>query len=99
MVDHAVGCIPVTRVDATKDQLTDEWISSPNLGSPLLEAGLYQGKNALYNPKQMDGMPVGVQIIGKRWEEEKVLGMMRVADKALGDRGFGPGSWDKTKKA
>jgi hypothetical protein len=42
-------------------------------------------------------MPVGIQVVGKKWEEEKVLAMMQVVDEALGkDRGFGPGSWDES---
>jgi amidase len=42
-------------------------------------------------------MPVGIQVVGKKWEEEKVLAMMQVIDEALGkDRGFGPGSWDES---
>lgn len=46
--------------------------------------------------EKMAGLPVGIQIVGKKWEEEKVLGMMRVVDRALGNnnnsRGFGAGS-------
>jgi hypothetical protein len=30
------------------------------------------------------------QIVGKKWEDEKVLALMDVVDKALGERGFGP---------
>jgi amidase len=86
--------MPVTRVDPKKDRLTDEWTTGPGLGSPILEGALYRGKSPAYNPEAMKGMPVGVQIVGKRWEDEKVLAMMRVVDEALGtDRGFGPGSW------
>jgi len=61
----------------------------------LLENGIYRGKNPLYNPEAMKGMPVNIQLVGKKWEEEKVLAMMNVVDQALGkDRGFGPGAWD-----
>ncbi|OBZ73562.1 putative amidase PB8B6.03 [Grifola frondosa] len=50
-------------------------------------------KKGWYDAAAMAGLPVGVQVVGRRWEEEKVLGMMRVVDGALGERGFGPGSW------
>jgi hypothetical protein len=30
------------------------------------------------------------QIIGQKWEDEKVLAMMAIIDRALGERGFGP---------
>lgn len=44
-------------------------------------------------------MPVGIQLVGKKWEDEKVLAMMHVVEEALGkDRGFGPGSWDESVK-
>ncbi|TFK32784.1 amidase signature domain-containing protein, partial [Crucibulum laeve] len=94
-LDLPAGCLPVTRVDPLKDQLTDEWTTGPGLGSPIIEAGLYRGKNPIYDPVAARGMPVNIQIVGKKWEEEKVLAMMTVIDQALGERDFGPGAWDK----
>jgi hypothetical protein len=41
----------------------------------------------------MQGVPTGVQLVGKKWEDEKVLAMMHVVDGTLGPRGFSPGSW------
>ncbi|KAK7023858.1 putative amidase PB8B6.03 [Favolaschia claudopus] len=92
LVNSPSGCIPVTKVDPIQDALTAEW---SNLPSPsLLERLLYQGKRPIYDPVAMQGMPVGIQVVGKRWEDEKVLGMMEVIDTALGKgRGFGPGSF------
>ncbi|KAF8661366.1 hypothetical protein AX16_001460 [Volvariella volvacea WC 439] len=95
VIDYPVGCVPVTRIDPSKDQLTDEWKDTPAPRSLLLERGLYHNKKALYNPVKSKGMPVAVQVVGRRWEEEKVLAMMKVVDAALGPRDFGPGSWDK----
>jgi Asp-tRNA(Asn)/Glu-tRNA(Gln) amidotransferase A subunit family amidase len=98
VAESTVGAIPVTHVDPEKDKITEEWINGPGRGSVLLESGLFTWKNALYNPEEMKGMPVGIQIAGRKWEEEKLLAMMRVVDEALGkDRGFGPGSWDRVK--
>ncbi|KAF8630529.1 hypothetical protein AX15_002855 [Amanita polypyramis BW_CC] len=100
IADSPVGTIPVTRVDPEKDKITEEWINGSGHGSTILESGLFTSKNALYNPEAMKGMPVGVQIAGRKWEEEKVLAMMHVVDEVLGrDRGFGPGSWDRFKEA
>jgi Asp-tRNA(Asn)/Glu-tRNA(Gln) amidotransferase A subunit family amidase len=82
----------VTRVDPAKDAVTDEWFSGPDRGSKIIENRLY-GKEAVYDPVKMEGLPVGVQVVGKPWEEERVIKYMRVIDKALGKRGFGPGSW------
>ncbi|PSR72798.1 hypothetical protein PHLCEN_2v11295 [Hermanssonia centrifuga] len=101
IVDSPVGTIPVTRVDPVLDSLTEEW-SNPKVGtghgSPLVERLLYRGEGAMYNAQKMAGLPVGVQVVGKKWEEEKVIEMMKVVDRVLGQRGFGPGCWSSQKQ-
>ncbi|KAG8871729.1 hypothetical protein FRB97_008346 [Tulasnella sp. 331] len=96
VVDHPIGVVPVTRVDQTKDQLTKSWEASGNQGSPFIYSQLYEGKQPYYDATAMHGIPVGVQIVGRHWEDEKVIKMMRVVDDALGERGFGPGSYSLT---
>lgn len=69
VVDSPVGCIPVTHVDPAIDQLTDEWVHGPGLGSPIIEGRLYRGKAPVYDPVKMKGLPIGVQMLasdGKR---------------------------------
>ena len=98
VVDGPVGQIPVTRVDPERDILTEEWTvrgEGKGQGSSQVEARLYNGVTPVYDVKAMAGLPVGVQIAGKPWEEEKVIEMMKVVDNALGERGFGPGSYRK----
>ncbi|KAH7920402.1 amidase signature enzyme [Leucogyrophana mollusca] len=95
VIDSPVGIIPVTRVDASSDHLPSNFVPGANGNSKLFESRMYGGKDAVYNPKAMHGIPVGVQIVGKKWEDEKVLAMMHIVDNALGPRGFGPGSWQK----
>jgi Asp-tRNA(Asn)/Glu-tRNA(Gln) amidotransferase A subunit family amidase len=97
IVDSPVGVIPVTRVDPARDGLSDEWRVVPGNGSKLLEGALY-GPNGAYDLQAMEGLPVGVQIIGEAWGEEKVLAIMHIVDAALGPRGFGPGSWAPNKQ-
>jgi Asp-tRNA(Asn)/Glu-tRNA(Gln) amidotransferase A subunit family amidase len=97
MVDSPVGVIPVTRVDPACDELSDEWRGAPAEGSKILEGEIYGPKGA-YNPSAMRGLPISVQVVGRSWEEEKVLAMMHVVDAALGPRGFGPGSWAPAKQ-
>ncbi|KAG8982635.1 hypothetical protein FRB93_007949 [Tulasnella sp. JGI-2019a] len=96
IVDHPVGIVPVTRVDKDKDQLTKTWETSGDQGSPFIYSKLYQGKQPYYDATAMHGIPVGVQIVGRHWEDEKVIKMMRVVDDALGARGFGPGSYSSS---
>ncbi|KAG8996647.1 hypothetical protein FRB94_008144 [Tulasnella sp. JGI-2019a] len=93
VVDHPVGVVPVTRVDKAKDQLTDEWRESGAKGSSFIYAKAYEGKKPAYDATAMHGIPIGVQIVGKPWEDEKVIEMMKVVDVALGKRDFGPGVW------
>jgi hypothetical protein len=94
IVDAPVGVLPVTRVDAARDALTAEWTAPARggTGSAVLEGLLYGGKAPAYDVHTLRGMPVGIQVAGRRWEEEKVVEMMKVVERALGERGFGPGS-------
>jgi len=100
IVDSPVGVIPVTRVDPKLDALTEEWTvrgEGKGQGSSQVEARLYN-RDGIYDVEAMAGLPIGVQIAGKSWEEEKVIEMMKVVDGALGERGFGPGSYRKWKE-
>ncbi|KAJ7141348.1 amidase signature domain-containing protein [Mycena epipterygia] len=92
LLDSPSGVFPVTHVKAAIDELTDEWINGLGHGSSMCESELYfKGKKPLYDPTAMDGMPIRVQIIGRTWEDEKILVMMRVVDDGLGkERGFPP---------
>lgn len=45
----------------------------------------------VYDVEKMSGLPVGVQIVGRPWEDEKVVHVMEILDRELGERGFGPG--------
>ena len=96
IVDSPVGVIPVTRVDPARDELSDEWRAAPGDGSKILEKDIYGPKGA-YDARVMEGLPVGIQVVGQPWEEEKVLAIMHVIDATLGPRGFGPGSWAPSK--
>ena len=37
----------------------------------------------MYDAEKMHGLPVGVQVVGRRLEEEKVLEGMKIVEKAL----------------
>ncbi|KAF5391533.1 hypothetical protein D9757_002496 [Collybiopsis confluens] len=101
LVDSPVGVVPVTRVDAKKDQLTEEWTSPPKSerGSVLMESRLYRVKTPIYDPVKMDGMPVSVQIVGRKWEDEKVIAMMSIVDDAMGGPNRGPGPSEFAERA
>ncbi|SCV73645.1 BQ2448_6075 [Microbotryum intermedium] len=100
VVDSTAGVLPVTFVDAEKDALTPEFheLLRKKPGSPLIERRLYGPKAARYDAKEMEGVPVGVQIVAAKYEEEKVIKMMAILDDALGPRGFGPGEFYKREQ-
>lgn len=73
--------LPVTHVDRTKDQLSADF----KLGQLN---GVARGAYKLYDAEAMHGLPVGVQVVGRRLEEEKVLTIMERIEEALGEEKF-----------
>ncbi|CCA70440.1 related to amidase (acetamidase) [Serendipita indica DSM 11827] len=96
VVDSPVGIVPVTRVDPTKDALPSDWHATSNgIGSLILNDLVYgaPGVTGIYDVNKMKGLPVGVQVVGRHWEDERILEIMDIVDKVLPKRNFGPGSW------
>lgn len=80
LLDYAVGVIPVTRVDPKIDML-------PSSVDVRKMNGVARGAYKHYDAIRMAGLPVGVQIVGRRLEEEKVLACMERLEGALEARG------------
>lgn len=99
VVDSTVGIVPVTVVDPILDAVTDAYRTLDLPGSSMVESRVYDGPHAVYNSVDMAGLPCGVQVVGPRYAEEKVLELMRVVDDALGERMFGPGTFAKKQLA
>lgn len=95
---YPVGVLPVTHVDPKRDALTPEWrVGNPSsCNAPSLERAIYDGGGPfaspshrggkVYDEQEMAGLPVGVQVVLPRWQEEKCLACMRVVEGALGKR-------------
>lgn len=49
--------------------------------------GVAQGAYKLYDADAMHGLPVGVQVVGRRLEEEKVLSIMGTVEGVLREQG------------
>ncbi|GBE87634.1 Acetamidase [Sparassis crispa] len=79
ILDYSAGVLPVTHVDRARDALSS--FKPRN----AIEAGSYQ----MYDADRMHGLPVGVQVVGKRLEEEKVLEGMKIIEKLLKGDGKG----------
>jgi len=72
--------MPITHVDATTDAL-------PHTFRPrnAIERANYR----MYDATAMAGLPVGVQIVGRRLEEEHVLEGMKVIERLMREAGAG----------
>ncbi|GAA5849475.1 hypothetical protein JCM8547_000465 [Rhodosporidiobolus lusitaniae] len=99
VIDSSVGLVPVTFVSPALDALTPSFLSrlASSPGSKLVEQRVY-GTGGICDAKEMEGLPVGVQVVCGMWEEEKAVEVMKVVDGALGPRGFGPGEHRKREK-
>ncbi|KAJ9642093.1 uncharacterized protein PV06_03337 [Exophiala oligosperma] len=73
-LDYPALSFPAGHVEASQDP------SVPGY-EPRNEYDAWNWK--LYDPETMDGHPIGLQIVGRRFEEEKVLGVAAVIDKLV----------------
>ncbi|KAL5521593.1 hypothetical protein ACEPAF_2341 [Sanghuangporus sanghuang] len=79
LLDYTAGVQPITRVSASLDALP-----SP-IPAHLTSNAIAKDAFAMYDAAAMDGLPVGVQAVGRRLEEEKVLAGMRLVEKVMRD--------------
>lgn len=79
-LDYTAGVIPVTHVDPVLDQLPASF-NFKKLN------GVARGAYKHYDADKMAGLPVGVQVVGRRLEEEKVLAVMERVEDALDKNG------------
>jgi fatty acid amide hydrolase len=78
LLDYTAGVVPVTKVDAKEDRLPDGF---------RVENGVSRGAYKHYDAVKMEGLPCAVQVVGRRLQEEKVLGCMKVLEDALREDG------------
>ncbi|PPR05488.1 hypothetical protein CVT26_009055 [Gymnopilus dilepis] len=73
LLDYAAGVLPITHVDSSLDAL--------DTFKPRNTIERYAFLD--YDAKDMDGLPVGVQVVGQRLEEEKVMEGMKIIESLL----------------
>jgi len=78
LLDYTCGIMPITHVDEALDLL-------PSNFSLKTLNGVAYGAYKHYDATAMHGLPVAVQIVGQRLEEEKVLAIMKRIEDILGD--------------
>ncbi|KII84633.1 hypothetical protein PLICRDRAFT_355330 [Plicaturopsis crispa FD-325 SS-3] len=80
LLDYAAGVLPITHVDRSRDALPPSFKAKN-----AIEAGAYKA----YDVDAMHGLPIGVQVVGRRLEEEKVLEGMKIVQKIMVEEGKG----------
>ena len=68
--------MPITHVNKTLDKLPTSF-QLKNLN------GVARGAYQHYDAEQMHGLPVAIQVVGQRLQEEKVLAVMERIEEAL----------------
>lgn len=73
VLDYCATTVPVTQVSVVDD------VKPPYECRNQIEADIWEG----YEPENLKGAPVGVQLVGRRLNEEYLLGVTRACDDAL----------------
>lgn len=79
-LDYVSGVLPVSNVDPATDGLR---LEEQHQDMGMIAKGVY----SLYDAEKMAGLPVGVQVVGQRLREERVLAGMKVVEDALNGAG------------
>lgn len=70
--------LPITRVDLQLDQQTDSYRNSPKLNE------VDESCKQFYDgPEKFENSPIGLQVVCRRFEEEKAVGMAMILENAL----------------
>ncbi|KAH8097074.1 amidase signature enzyme [Cristinia sonorae] len=85
-LDVTAGVVPVTTVNSALDTLPENFQQSDEY---LNMNDAARNVWSVYDATSMDGLPLGVQVVGWKLEEEKVLAGMKVLDDALKDTELG----------
>ena len=74
LLDYSAAVIPVTTADKSVDVIDPNYVPLNDLDA----------KNwAWYDPEAYDGAPVGLQIVGRKYDEEKVWAIAKIVDAIL----------------
>ncbi|KIJ63821.1 hypothetical protein HYDPIDRAFT_168263 [Hydnomerulius pinastri MD-312] len=84
ILDYAAGVVPVSFVNKESDALPKDFMKSQEYKQM---GAIGKGAYSVYDAEAMHGLPVGVQVVGRRFEEERVLQAMKVIEDALEECG------------
>lgn len=75
MLEYPGVVFPVTSVSQDLDKKDESYV-------PMNEKDRFQ--HDLYSPEKYVDAPVGLQIVTRRWEDEKCLKVLEVVERAMG---------------
>ncbi|RDL36985.1 putative glutamyl-tRNA(Gln) amidotransferase subunit A [Venustampulla echinocandica] len=75
LLDYSAAILPVTNVDKTVDTIDEGYVPMSELDEKVYKS---------YDPEIYDGAHVALQVVGRRFQEEKVLALTEVLSDALG---------------
>lgn len=81
LLDYSTGVLPVGHVDAIRDALDAPY--RVVLKKQGADHAVARGAWKHYDSGKMAGLPTAVQVVGRRWDEERVLAHMGVVERAL----------------
>ncbi|KAI9136905.1 amidase signature domain-containing protein, partial [Paraphysoderma sedebokerense] len=85
VLDYPAGIIPVTTLDPELDAY-DSFVENSYLEKRNLEIEntvIHKLMASHYDPVSMKGLPIAVQVVGKKLEDEKTVQVMKVVDECL----------------
>ncbi|KAL9036399.1 MAG: hypothetical protein Q9214_006152 [Letrouitia sp. 1 TL-2023] len=74
LLDYTVVVIPVTKADKSLDKAPENYEPLNDIDAKNWDA---------YNADTYDGAPVGLQIVGRKYEEEKVWAIAKIISSIL----------------
>jgi amidase len=85
MLGNTTGVIPVSRVSREIDGIEDldAWLKSKVSKDYDGKFYIHKSSYSQYNADEMHGLPVAIQVVGRKFEEEKVAKGMELIDKIL----------------
>ncbi|KAI0646387.1 amidase signature enzyme [Trametes meyenii] len=86
VLDCTAGAMPVSYVDKACDSYGPDYRKEARY---LHMSDIARAVHDLYDARTMHGMPVGVQVVGRRFEEEKVIAGMKAIEHAMWKSGKG----------
>lgn len=83
LLNQPIGVMPVSKFDSNKDMIKDSWPRNFKLTDIFKHDLLDRAAQHWYNPKEIPELPLGIQIIGKSNDDEKVIHAMEIIEGLL----------------